>query len=279
MIHCHQSRDTAALSIEWWGHWAAPLLGFPTGPFRLTRAVLFLGGLVAVVGAAYVLRRRRRRAEVVLVAWLLSGLVLPFALPGGAVVHYYYLWGVVGPLTVALAAVGSAVHRELVVRTPLDARAALRVLLVAVVVTGFVTAGLTGVRPTTPADSEGQFAGVNVRYAVDTTPDDLQPGEGERAGVAIRQYDVDDAGSITFVGNWTGWIDGYGDYYRSGAVRVLVYSDSVVRGVWHREPVSDQTAMPRFVEANKSVGDECDVAVRRSESGTASVRACSERGQ
>ena len=264
-----RSESFLLLSPDWWGYWAAPLLAFPTGPFSLARPVLFFGGLVAAAVSGYRVLRRRRRADVVVFAWLFSGLAVPFGLPGGAVIHYYYLWGVVAPLTVALAAVGGRIHATLVETSGLDARTVLSVVLVVVVAVGCVNAVWTGVRPTVATDGDG----VGVEYRVDTTPDDLRPGEGERAGRAIRRAGVADAGSIVFVGNWTGWIDGYGDYYRSGAVRVMVYSGTVVRGVWHREPVSDRTTVPRFVASNASVGD-CSVTVHRSETGNASVRRC-----
>lgn len=267
-----QSGSLLVFSVDWWAFWLAPVTEFPSSPFQLSRTVLFFGALVAVAIVGSGAFRPRGRAETVLAAWLLSGLAIPFALPGGAMIHYYYLWAVVPPLTVALAALGSLVHGIVVDATGVDSRTVLRLVLCVVVVAGFVNVGVGGVRPV-PSTDEG--TPVTLEYQVDTTPDDLAPGEAERAGRTVRQYGVDRANAIVFVGNWTGWVDGYGDYYRSGVVRVMVYSDTVVRGVWHRERVSASATVdaPRFAASNASVGD-CHVTVHRRDTGTAFVRRC-----
>lgn len=267
-----QSGSFLVLSVDWWAFWLAPVAGLPLSPFQLSRTVLFFGALVAVAIVGIAALRIRGRAETVLAAWLLSGIAIPFALPGGAIIHYYYLWAVVPPLTVALAVVGSAVHSMVIRVTGVDSRTALRLVLCAVVVAGFVNVGVGGVQP---APSTDGGASATLEYRVDTTPDDLAPGEAERAGRAVRQYGVDRADAVVFVGNWTGWIDGYGDYYRSGAVRVMVYSDTVVQGMWHRERVSASATVdaPRFTASNASV-DDCRVTVHRRDTGTAFVRRC-----
>lgn len=218
---------------------------------------------IAVIGLAatgWWAWRTRAETPVVMSAWLLSGLAIPFALPRGFTVHMYYVWALLPPL----ALVGTLLITTLLNRQRLSISVESDTA-VELLVTGLIL--LSAVHSV--GIEAGGFTETNTLFANYPNPSDapiegIDSGEAVQAGHKIAEIGVTKSRQIVFLGQW-GQTQSP-QYWKTKAVtRILMYS-----GVLVRERSLPGDGGPRF---NSTVPTNCTVAVSES-AGQITVSKC-----
>jgi len=239
-----------------WTHpgWWFPLIGpidAPAGvtaaglqPTRAASRLLLCTAVGASVLWSVAWRHTGDDRALVVLAWLVSGLAIPFALPAGALTHHYYLWGVVAPLAVTAGVMGDRAVDVVTERGEhLDARTTGVVVqsVPVLIALGLVVVATPFVPVVLGSDTVGiQPAGAGVHDdAIDRAAD-------------LRDADLETIDGVVFVGNYSA-----GTFYGpSFGARVLVYSGYAIRG---ERAVTD----PGGVEISDSPPSDCELIVTR----------------
>lgn len=238
-----------------WVDFLAPRLGGAAAPYFVAQGYLLVAAGVALGYWAWRYRTAPTRTALLLTAWLEAGVLVPLLVPGVTVSSGgYALWGLVAPVTLTVAWVGARAHRRFEAHTTrrVATRAVYGVVAVLVAVAALnglvVEAGLL-------ADTPDRLPDQRVRAAPFGDP----AGATTAAGVAVRDYDVDTAAELAFVGDWT-----TGQYAPThGAARVLVYSGASANGFWTLRPGAHA---PAFVDSARAANG-CTVRVVRTADG------------
>lgn len=110
------------IQASWWK--GSPSVA--VNPVWYTSHVLILPLSIFMLGyCAFRIKRVRYyhnelpQFEILISTWILSGLTIPFLLPGGYLHHTYHIWGLVAPLLVSTAVIGSHLFEDTIsVQTP-----------------------------------------------------------------------------------------------------------------------------------------------------------------
>ncbi|WP_313692314.1 ArnT family glycosyltransferase [Halorarum halobium] len=223
----------------------------PYSPFYLGHSLHFYPGLVAVL---YWLRNAylgvRKDTSLIMAAWLSSGLSIPFILPGG-LNHHYYLWALVAPVTLTVAAVipkivnslgvGITSHQESRIK-----QAATVILIILVSVNGLVfEAGLF-------IGDAGSPPAVGDRHE---NPE-IMPSEAVSTGEQLAKMDVSDPNRIVFL------TEEANELHRQTIFRVLVHGDVLLRDTWNPSFTPSSNTVPRYVTDQDDVLN-CDVVIKK----------------
>lgn len=187
---------------------------------------------------------RAAEPTLLLSSWLAAGLSVPVLLPGGWLVHDYYLWGVLAPLSVTLAwATVTVIERVRCLRSNQAIRLVTVILVLAASSYGLVILSGVGGLVVPPAER-----GV----------ENVEPTELTTAAASVRTMGVTNADQITFVGDWSEHRRTVSYTYNVGLPRVVVHSGVMIRE-W--ELGNDRNSRgPRVVTHNPDP-EQCRVAV------------------
>ncbi len=208
---------TIFLTPQWWA--ATDLFR----PFFVSHSLVLWLGLFF---AGYWGLRRVSSSDVrftVLFGWTAAGLAVPVLLPKGHVVHDYYLWGLVVPVSLSLGSHVVDVLLDGVENRSLNTESLVAALVVMLALSGTFVGAVYSV---------GIFEGTGYRYPdqpawADDSTGNVRPGELAEAGRELRKYDVD-ASEVTFAGDWERTAPGL----YCEAVRILVYGDVLADHFW-----------------------------------------------
>ena len=255
-------------TVTWWQGWTTAFVSWPGSLFFYAQRWHFLGAFVALGYWSWTLSRRRNMASAVVLGWLLSGLAVPALLPGG-VIHLSFLWGLIAPLTITLAHASTRVHSRLV-RARSAATAEMAVRLAIVILVGFTVLNAAVVEGGAVTDSPFPYLNDD---DVKRSLTDAEHTDAIEAGLAIRESNVEDVSEVVFVGPWQAGSSA--SMYRSGVVRVLVYSGLQVR---EQDPrLTDEDGPIRWASSIDRVRD-CQLAVVLAPDGSVSVSPCRPSG-
>jgi hypothetical protein len=252
------------LSPEWLGYWRSQ---FGSVPFFLAHGLHLVAGIAAGCYWSYRALRDAAPRVILLATWTASGLVLPFALPGGVLsFDSFYLWGTVAPLTLTAAGLGVAAVRRFATQAGRTDRPATGTVLGVAVGLLVALALCNAVVVEAGVGTEGPDDRIDTRTR--TTPFDVNAGEGIAAGRALRERDVARLDRVTFVGRWrTGE-----SVYTGGITRIVVYGGVLPTGTWRVTPARADEG-PAVV-ASSDAATDCAVMVVRDPNGDVSVRSC-----
>lgn len=235
------------LTSEFW----LGVVTMPYSPFYLGHSLLFYPGLLAF---AYWLFNWRRgvtpTTSAVMAAWIVSGLAIPFAFPGG-LLHHYYLWALIAPVTLTAAAILPRIIESIrLISGEFTAAPVVRGLVVvlvcwtAVLGFGFEFGAITGASGAPPA--------VGDRHADSSVP----PAEAVAAGNQLADVEVTDPNDIVFVSPESNRLN------RQTIYRVLVHGDVLLRDTWIPEFTAESTATPQHV-TDRPETENCQVIIEK----------------
>lgn len=253
------------LQPEWWDRYLEAFTRWGGMPayFTAQRWHFWISILVVIVwGVLYITERDWR--HLLIASWGLSGLAIPFGLPGG-IVHSYYLWNTIPPITLALTHFVMLIYDETV-----DSPGGLRqnevllplLLLFAALSATTIAVHEVGVKSDGTVETNWGSAGLL----------DVKQGEAISAGRKLKDQGVDNFDRVAFVGDWNA--SSFAEYYRSGAVRAIIYSDILANGTWHSGAISGgSTTIPTYSQNVSNLGD-CDTALVLNENRSVNVLSC-----
>ena len=196
--------QTTGISIfftpEWWMKG-----GYP--PFDLSLTLTPILSIISSIGWGVHYYRKRNETALILSSWFVSGLAIPFFLPGGYPGHPYYIWGLIAPLAVTAAQLTVWVTRKITasLAVKINQEAAVNVIAV-----GLVCVALSyGVAAETTESPVKEANGLHVEDTV-------------AAGHTLAEMEAVPEETV-FVGDWSE------PYHESDIYRVVIYSDMVVR--------------------------------------------------
>ncbi|MFC6787138.1 glycosyltransferase family 39 protein [Halobaculum halobium] len=252
-------------SGEWWSRWFQVINRWPMPPYFAAHRLHMLLAFPTIGFWSWTARQRELGPDV-MVGWLISGLTIPFFLPGG-VNHSYYLWGLMAPMSLTAAAlVGQIVDKIEQERTKGSAQACLRVIAIfaVIVASGSIVVHEGSLGPT--------------QDAVDNFAYPASGPAGYTGGVALgrelKAHGVESRSDVVFVGNWS--YNSFNGFYRGDAVRILTYSGVPMNGTWHYGAVPGaRETSPELVDSKTQVNrDHCEAMVIRYNNGSTTVDGC-----
>lgn len=253
------------LSMEWWSTWFMPITWENLYPFIKIQRLHFVASLALLpIWIGHTIRYRRRES-LLMASWVASGLSIPFLLPGG-VVHHYYLWATIAPVTLsAVYVIRCAIKRILVSEGRQFARTAMAWTVVFLCVTSAMQVAAIELGHSQPTYKETY---------IQKGPIDVKNGEAVAAGNTVRKMGVGDRHQLVFVGDWQ--TQGF-DVYQSGIMRVLIYGGFEMKGTWHRGAVPGGTEnSPQIASSLEEARSlpECGAVIVRQSNGEVSVHDC-----
>ncbi len=233
------------LSLDWWNY----ITKFPIHPLPIARTFLLPIAILLLIYCVWRLTTDRNLEMAILVAWLFSGILIPIGLPLGADNHLYYLWAILAPFSIGISLIISEImpadHPDLIPTFSITLASICTIAAMYILV--FEAAMLGGTSVPIAGSVDSPLTG---------SIDGIEQGEAKTAGIELREYDIEHAQDIVFVGDWGQ--EQATQYHHTPAVsRVLIYSNVLIRD---RGLTENQG--PQFAEnENGLVG--CEVMVIR----------------
>jgi hypothetical protein len=232
------------LSPDWW------LQRLGLNPFYLSIMISTPLAIGIVLWFGYRGIRTQDRTDIVISAWCLSGLTIPLLIARGFSIHYYYIWGLTAPISLAATAELNRVIRTYDVSRFLPS---VSVRPTSVIVSVLILSALfygalfeVGAIQMVPGE---QFQSASVPTS---DIEEIEGSEPIAAGKQIREMGVENSSKIIFVGNWTR------KYGQNALTRTLIYA-----GVGITERKFNQPGGPVVVRNESDIPDECVVQIHK----------------
>lgn len=245
-------------------------------PYIVSYVTMMPLGILIAVHRGFQYLRQRRDIDLLLSTWTVSGLSIPFLLPGGAF-HFYYLWALCAPVAVGVALLIETIILRLSRHDGVTSTELMRATMIFLAISGSL--GILSSEYGMFSNAQTPMFGADGREPITSEHgvSGVGPDESKLMGKLLRvKYNVDETDDVVFVGEWPQ----DPTYISMSSARILAYAQVNLRDVWivnnedyvHRRLNEEIRDPIRFAPNESSVSD-CKAMVIRN-NGQTRIQGC-----